>query len=400
MHSDSRNTAADATVTPALWLCNGAMMAVALGLILVPIYLTTFRQAFAVDGVPLSEEQLGRIPAVLFGWVTVGILFSGPLADRWGAKLFAVAGLVLVSLGLVVTATATSYAALLVGASVTGLGAGIIDMVLSPIVSALQPHRRSAALNVLHSFYCVGAVLTTVLGYIAIRGGIGWRWVCLIMTLFPALVALGLMRVSIPPVVEAGQARQPARTLLRSPYFLIAFLAMFLAGATELGIAQWLPAFAELHLGFEKQTSALTLSMFLVAMAVGRLWCARLVHRFPVFHLMIAGCIFAVVLYGVGCFATNRYVAITACIGVGLAVSLLWPSMLGVTADQFPHGGATMFGLMAAAGNASGFAVPWLIGIVAGYSHLGVGLLVGTVCPLILVFLLLWMRGHQPRNVD
>jgi len=400
MHSDSRNTAADATVTPALWLCNGAMMAVALGLILVPIYLTTFRQAFAVDGVPLSEEQLGRIPAVLFGWVTVGILFSGPLADRWGAKLFAVAGLVLVCLGLVVTATATSYAALLVGASVTGLGAGIIDMVLSPIVSALQPHRRSAALNVLHSFYCVGAVLTTVLGYIAIRGGIGWRWVCLIMTLFPALVALGLMRVSIPPVVEAGQARQPARTLLRSPYFLIAFLAMFLAGATELGIAQWLPAFAELHLGFEKQTSALTLSMFLVAMAVGRLWCARLVHRFPVFHLMIAGCIFAVVLYGVGCFATNRYVAITACIGVGLAVSLLWPSMLGVTADQFPHGGATMFGLMAAAGNASGFAVPWLIGIVAGYSHLGVGLLVGAVCPLILVFLLLWMRGHRPRNVD
>jgi len=400
MHSDSRNTAADAAVTPALWLCNGAMMAVALGLILVPIYLTTFRQAFAVDGVPLSEEQLGRIPAVLFGWVTVGILFSGPLADRWGAKLFAVAGLVLVSLGLVVTATATSYAALLVGASVTGLGAGIIDMVLSPIVSALQPHRRSAALNVLHSFYCVGAVLTTVLGYIAIRCGIGWRWVCLVMTLFPALVALGLMRVSIPPVVEAGQARQPARTLLRSPYFLIAFLAMFLAGATELGIAQWLPAFAELHLGFEKQTSALTLSMFLVAMAVGRLWCARLVHRFPVFHLMIAGCIFAVVLYGVGCFATNRYVAITACIGVGLAVSLLWPSMLGVTADQFPHGGATMFGLMAAAGNASGFAVPWLIGIVAGYSHLGVGLLVGAVCPLILVFLLLWMRGHRPRNVD
>ena len=41
---------------------------------------------------------------------------------------------------------------LLAAAALMGCGAGILDMVLSPIVSALEPERRTWAMNWLHSF--------------------------------------------------------------------------------------------------------------------------------------------------------------------------------------------------------------------------------------------------------
>ena len=79
-----------------LTTCNLAMMVLAIGVNLLPIFLTTL----AVDlgkGTPLTAEQLGRIGAVTFCGVVGGILVTGPLADRWGARVFAVGGNALIS---------------------------------------------------------------------------------------------------------------------------------------------------------------------------------------------------------------------------------------------------------------------------------------------------------------
>ena len=50
-----------------------------------------------------------------------------------------------------------------------GFGAGILDMILSPVVAVLNPNRRSAAMNWLHSFYCVGAVVTILASTVALQ---------------------------------------------------------------------------------------------------------------------------------------------------------------------------------------------------------------------------------------
>ena len=93
-----------------------------------------------------------------------------------GARLFAILGLVLTGAGLALSSASGSYSLLLVGGGLLGLGGGILDMVLSPIVCALQPHRRSAAMNWLHSFYCIGAVDDNLLWRVggALRNRVLW----------------------------------------------------------------------------------------------------------------------------------------------------------------------------------------------------------------------------------
>ena len=147
----------------AQWLCRGGMICIAIVAHLLPIYLVAFSTTFGGVG-GLSDKQLGLIGSVFFAGLIVAMLVTGPAADRLGAKAFVLLGHALVAGGLLMLAAAPTYRVLLLAVAVMGLGAGILDMILSPIVAALLPEQRTSAMNWLHAFYSMGAVATTLVG--------------------------------------------------------------------------------------------------------------------------------------------------------------------------------------------------------------------------------------------
>ena len=212
--------------------CCGGMMSLAIGINLLPVYLTTIQNEFAA---PLNNEQLGRLGTVTFVGLVMAILIGGPLADRIGAKFFTLLGNILIAGGLACLSFAPTYNLLLAACFLMGLGAGSLDMVLSPIVAAVHPQRRSTAMNWLHSFYCIGAVATVLLASWALRMGISWRKLSLGLVLMPALVFLAFAVMRVPPLVHddgTGHDRHRLRELLRLPYFWAALVAIFLGGTT------------------------------------------------------------------------------------------------------------------------------------------------------------------------
>ncbi len=368
-------------------LCYGAMACLAIGINLVPVFLTTIGQTFG----GLSQEQLGRLGASAFAGLVIGILITGPLADRWGAKPFALGGLGLIALSLIGLAEAPTYAWTGVAVFLLGLGAGQIDMVLSPVVAALNPERRSAAMNWLHSYYCIGAVLTVLAGTLSLHLGISWRNACLAQVVLPVGLLCAFLPLRFPPMVsESG--RQPFSTLLRSRWFLAALLAIFLGGATELAMAQWLPAYAEKALGYPAWVGGAGLLAFSLAMAVGRMAVGASGTRWNPYDLMAWSCALSVVLFLAAAFAPHPAVALACCIAAGFTGSCLWPTMLAVAADRNPDGGASMFGALAALGNAGGIVMPWLVGWIADRHDLHWGLAVSAVAPAAMVPLVLLMR--------
>jgi len=392
--------------TSRLWTCYGAMVCVAVAVNLPPVYLTTFSETFGGSG-GLSTEQMGRIPAIVFAGLVLGIILSGPLADRWGGKLFAMLGVVLTGVGLVVMGLAQSYPSLLVSALLMGLGAGVLDMVLSPIVCALEPRRRAPAMNWLHSFYSTGAVAAVLVGASGLDLSIPWRSIVLAAAAFPALVLVGFARMKVPPLVEENQRRDPAVKLAKSAFFLGVLAAMFLVGATEAGMSQWLPAFAERALGLTKSAASFALAAFLVAMAAGRICAAFLGDRARPIPLLVACAAASIVFYLVGSFFSGRGVALAGCIAVGLSVSCLWPTLLALAANRFPRGGASIFAALAAFGNAGCFLMPWVIGLVAATRGLHWGLGSAALAPALLAVVLLWLArpsrshvGHPSTKAD
>ena len=202
------------------------MMCLAMALNFLAVYLTTFSHTFGTAS-GLTTEQLGRIPAVMFLSFIVAILITGPLADRASIQLIIRFALVTTLLGLGLVAVAPSYTLLLFAVAVMGFGAGMLDMILSPIVAALQPERRSAAMNWLHAYFCIGAVAAVLIASVALQWGISWRTVALILIV--GIIAayadlhIGLLAVTFCPAAmmlllvwmsRCSRRKKPATTAL------------------------------------------------------------------------------------------------------------------------------------------------------------------------------------------
>jgi len=379
-----------------LWLCNGGMICVAYGASIIPVYLTTFAETFG----GLDESELGRVSATLFAGALVGIVVSGPLADRFGARLFTVGGAVLCCAGLIVLAAAKDYSSLLVASGLMGFAAGVLDMILSPIVSALRINDRARALNRLHAYYCFGGVCTIAIASAALRFEIGWQPVCLLLTVLPAALAIGFLITPTPSLVHPEQERQRLRELVRSPRFCAGLIAIALVGATEEGMGQWLPAFAERELGYTKATSAVALAFFAIGMGIGRLGGERFIERIGNHRLVIGAAAFCGVMFVTGAASPVDIVALSACSLVGLGCSVLWPTNLGIAADRMPHGGATLFAAMAAAGNAGCVVAPWAEGVIAEHASIRTALLVGASFPLMLAAITLLLKRSDDGFSD
>lgn len=377
-------------------LCFAGMMSLAIGLNLLPVFLVSIRDSLGGEA-GLSGEELGRLGGTAFLGLVVGIVLTGPLADRRGAKPFAMGGNFLTVVGLAAMALSPDYSALLGALFVVGFGAGVLDMILSPVVAAVNAHARSGAMNWLHSFYCVGAVATILVATVTIYLGGDWRLACWLVMPLPLLliVAFGLMEF---PALVTDQGRLPMGQLLRRWWFAGAMVAIFLGGATELGLAQWLPAYAEESLGFSATMAGTGLLLFSVAMALGRMVAGTIGNRINPYRIMVFGCGSSVVLFLLGAYLPHPGWALAACVAAGFTGSCLWPTMLAVSADRYPDGGASMFAALAALGNAGGILMPWVVGWVGDMSSLSHGIAVSALAPILMIPLILMLASTAQRR--
>jgi len=399
--------------------CRLASFVQAIVINLAPVLFIPLREEFG-----LSYEQIGRLILINFTTQVATDLIFGYIVDRTSPKPFVVAANVLSALGLWVFALgpgvfANPYHGLIAGTIIFSMGSGLLELLVSPILNSLPSDQKASDMALMHSFYAWGSatviLLTTVLLFII--GREHWRTVTIAWTILPIIAAFGFTTLYIPRFVEEHH-RHRLRDLVRIPSFLVAVVCMGLAGASELSIAQWTSAFAEKGLGLPKVVGDVGgLVLFAVALGLGRIWFGlrgeKAAQTFGLYRYMIFGATAAVVAYLVASLSPWPVLSLVGCVLAGLAVSLLWPGMLSVTAARFPLAGASMFAILAASGDLGGAFAPWFVGIVADRAPfllnwsaalfagslnaeeagLRSGLLFATVYPLVMVMLLLRLRA-------
>jgi fucose permease len=179
-------------------------------------------------------------------------------------------------------------------------------------------------MNWLHSFYCVGAVLTILVATAAFRHQVGWRPLAAWMALAPVAVGATFLFVRLPTITQPTGVRSRVRDMISHRFFLLVLAAIFLGGATEMGLAQWLPAYSELELGTPRWVGGAALLAFSVAMAAGRMVIGLITTKLPILHLMAWSCGLSTVLILVAGLCPVAAVALTAAVLAGLTGSCLW----------------------------------------------------------------------------
>ena len=413
--------------------CYLSMMILAFGMNLSPVFLTELQNSYRLSpSEPLTGEELGRLTMCPFVGLVLSILAASLCVDKYGAKPVVLGGNALMTLGLFLAAVAKSYSFLGFSLFLMGFGSGSLDMVLSPVISRLNPDARASEMNYLHALYCVGAVVVTVVGLAARSSeAVGWRGACAILLFCPLIPFFGMLRETFPDMTgEATQQRQATalgdedfeklptggksgdsnkstppptsslKALLKEPYFVLSLFTIFLGGSTEMGLAQWLPTFVEKVLHYPEYVGGLSLTLFSIAMALGRLTVGWIGPRLSGYDVLLLSASTSTVLLVLGSFSPSGGLAITSCVAVGFTGSAMWPTILGITADKYPSGGAVMFGVLAALGNFGGVVMPWLVGAVYDASNLRVGLAIAAFCPFFMFPMLLRMKTLWRKDIN
>ncbi len=303
-----------------------------------------------------------------FWGFAVSIFIGGVLCDWLGMKRLILLACVLQIVGITSTALAPSLAVLAMATWLIGLGNGLVEAVVNPLVATVYPEEKTHKLNLLHVWWPAGIVIGGLLGYLLTQVEATWQ-IKQALVVIPAIIygAMFLgMRLPATERVQSGVSTVEMFKALLRPLFIVFLFCMLLTAATELGPAQWMGVIMAEKAG----SGILVLVWISLIMAIGRTFSGPVVHRLSPNGMLVASAALSTVGLLLMSAITTTTGAFLASAVFAVGICYFWPTMLGNTSERFPAGGALLLGLMGAAGMTSaGFAQPLIGNLLDKYSE-------------------------------
>ncbi|CAN5322373.1 MFS transporter [soil metagenome] len=301
----------------------------------------------------------------------------------------------------VAAAQARGYTILYWGSIVCALGNGTVEAFINPLVATMFSKHKTKWLNILHAGWpgglVIAGILTIALGDVAAEGnwfivlaliaipavvylvmllrakfprtereqaGVSYRQMLSEFGAFGALVAFGLIFMQLGEVFAWPMLLVVALTVIVVVAFgvytrsvgrgIMAFLIIIMMplATTELGTDGWISGLMEEPMKAAGYNAGWVLVYTSAIMMVLRFFAGPIVHLLSPIGLLIASATLAII----GLVALSQtggaglgliFVAATI---YGFGKTFFWPTMLGITSEQCPKGGALTLNAIAGIG--------------------------------------------------
>jgi fucose permease len=242
---------------------------------------------------------LGVVTAAMSaGYVTATVL-HGRVVRRVALRTLLPAALAGMALGSLIVGLSPSFALLLAGALVAGLGAGTLDAGMNGFLAV---NRGPRLLHLVHAGYGAG----TTLGPLLVAAALGiasWRFAYLAAAALDAILLLFVLAVR-----SSWTGRLPSRAFHgavrpRATALFIALIVTYVAGEATTG--QWSFSVLSVDRGIEPAVASLWVSSFWGAFTIGRVIAGAIALRVSLRGLLLGGPLIAVA--GLGWLAVNPF---------------------------------------------------------------------------------------------
>ncbi|MER6976760.1 MFS transporter [Streptomyces carpinensis] len=294
------------------------------------------------DMVHATTAQMGLILFGLSVGSMIGILCSGALVARWGARPVIVAGTTAVAAAAAligIGAAAGSGLGVALGLGVFGLGMGGGEVALNVEGAEVERLLGRSTMPAMHGFFSLGTVIGAI-------GGMGLTAVAFPVLIHLAAVAAAALAVlvlvirHVPPGVgrrasAKGREAGAERVAVWKDSRLLLIGCVILALAMAEGTANdWLPLVMVDGHGFDPALGSAVYAVFAAAMTLGRFTGGHFVDRFGRAAALCGSAIIGAVGLALVIFIDNQVVAATAAILWGLGASLGFPVALSAAGDS------------------------------------------------------------------
>ena len=354
-----------------------------------PLLFLTFKDTY---GIPL--EKIALIPMAFFLTQLLIDFAATKFVDRIGYRTCVVCSQVLSAVGLALLAVLPEvlpdpFTGILIAVVLYAMGAGLIEVLISPIVEACPFDNKDGVMSLLHSFYCwgmVGVILGSTV-FFAVFSVKNWHILALLWAVIPFANAFNFLKCPIERLTEDGEGMKMGQ-LFRIPLFWLMALLMVCSGASEISMAQWASAFTESAMGVSKTIGDLAgPCLFAVLMGISRVFYGKMSEKLDLTKTMLGCGALCILCYLLTSLSSLPVLGLMGCALCGISVGIMWPGTLSISAQKCPKGGTVMFALLALAGDLGGSIGPSLVGSVSSMAdgNLKTGLLVATLFPVLLI---------------
>lgn len=395
----------------ACYITNVSMAAVAN---LSPLLFVTFREMYGI-----SYTLLGLLVVINFSTQLlidlIFTFFSGHFNIHKTIRTMpaiTVAGLVIYAI-MPRLFPGSAYLWISLGTIVFSVAAGLNEVLISPVISAIPADNPEREMSKLHSTYAWGVVGVVIISalFLKLVGKSNWMYLALLWALIPLSGFIMFLNSKLPDMTseKAGDKK----TSFANLGIILCFGCIFLGGAAECTMTQWVSGFAEKAVGIPKLWGDIFgMALFAALLGAGRTLYSK--YGKNIANVMLFGMAGAMVCYIVAGVCLNPVVCLIACVITGLCVSMLWPGTLIYTEENYPGVGVAVYALLASGGDFGASVAPQLVGIASdkvGESafaaklaeiigitaeQIGMrsGILVSAVFPLLGILLILFMKKY------
>ena len=321
-----------------------------------------------VFGVPSSYA--GYVSMTISFMTIISALLSPRMIKRFHTKWIVIVSIFLTVLGLFGFSVSTQYWMLFVIAVPYGLGAGAIDASVNHYVAN---HYSGAAMNFLHCFYGVGAVISPYIMALALsraRWNEGYRWTAFLQAgiLLVCIISLPLWKKNESPEEdEAIKDSAGIRQTLKVPGVILTLIAFYAYCSGECTCFLWTPSyFAGTRTGLSDELIASFGSLIFGGLMLGRLISGFVSNKLGDKLLIRIG--IAVELIGIFILfipGTHYMVTAAAFVIIGTGMGPVYPAIQHMAPGNFGKKySAAVIGLQMASAYVGSTFMPAVFGII------------------------------------
>ena len=311
----------------------------------------------------------------------------------------------------------SAYLWICIGTVIFSVAAGLNEVLISPVIAAIPADNPEREMSKLHSTYAWGVVGVVIIStvFLQLVGSRNWMYLALMWALVPLSGFFMFMFCKFPKV-ETGDNGDKTVSFANLG-IILCFGCIFLGGAAECTMTQWISGFIEKAVGIPKLWGDIFgMALFAAFLGTGRTLYAK--YGKNIANVMLFGMLGAGICYVIAGFTLSPVISLIACVITGFCVSMLWPGTLIYTEEKFPNVGVAVYALLAAGGDFGASVAPQLVGIAAdkvGESTfalelsqtLGItaeqigmrsGILISALFPILGVILILYMKRYFAKR--
>ena len=294
--------------------------------------------------IPTSLSESGAIETAR-NFVILSILILATLfASLWGKKIFIAQGQFLIAVGLLLVSYSESYFVLVLSLMIMGLGGGLTEAFLNPLIVDIHPSNPSKYLNLSNAFYPMGIMCSSIIFGELLTLGYSWRFIFRIAAFVALSVAFMFSILNFPKSDYLKKNKDKTISIIFSKgIFWLFAAAIFFGGGIESALTFWSRSFVEEYLSHIPRAGALGVMIFAMAMFIGRLITAQLTIRFNLNIILISSTILGIVVGILIPFAKNLLEFYSLIALAGLATACFWPTILAEAKKTYTLNSAEHF---------------------------------------------------------